>query len=98
MSMDAIESISDFPNIAYTEARSCSLKRRPFLYFDLTRRLYMNGCGRDEAVIACAGGKENDLSNLCFVLDTIGSYSWRNRPWRKKRRNFYAQVGRYSMS
>src|SRR5262245_59882121 len=47
MSMDAIESISDFPNIAYTEARSCSLKRKTFPFFDLTRRLWLNGCGRD---------------------------------------------------
>src|SRR6266508_670725 len=57
MSMDAIGSISDFPSIAYTEARSCSLKRKPFLYCDLTRRLRMNGCGRDEVVIECARGK-----------------------------------------
>src|SRR5262252_979871 len=65
MSMDAIESISDYPSIAYTEARSCSLKRKPFLYCDLTRRLCMHGCRRDEAPIQCAGGKENGLNDCC---------------------------------
>src|SRR5262245_8498416 len=98
MSMDAIESISDFPSIAYTEARSCSLKRKPFLYCDLTPRPRMNGCGRDELVIECARGKEHDLSNLCVVLYAIASCNWRNGPWRKKRRNYDAKLGHYSMS
>src|SRR5215510_10573616 len=98
MTMGAIESTSDFPNIAYTEARSCSLKRKPFLYCNLTRRLCANSCGRDEAVIECARGKENDLSILCVVLYAIASYNGRNRPWRKKCGNFDGQFGRYTMS